>query len=202
MIKKLEEKRGATLIFALGVLLVTTLISITIVSAALASAKTSARRKQNYQADLAISSAASYVKKLFDGCSYSYNPAALEGEDEYIVGYTQADGTESELGKLVEKDPTFEEEFKAFISGDEGEMTWNILSSVEGEKDPLKVTINAQNVDKNINIKLSYSNNDDENIDRAVYMIFTCSAVKNEIDTYDYTWSGYQIDFTGEEDSE
>ncbi len=201
--KKFLEKRGATIVFALGVLLASTLISVAVISIALNSAKTVARQRDSYQSDLALSSAASYVRMLFNGCSYSYD----EGSGEYVVGYGPAGVSESELGKLSEKekesfgDSSFEAEFKALVAGAGNEMTWYISSGADPGEDPLRVKISAKNDDNN-NIEVVLSDGregiaESEINKSTVKLFFAVSSEENGIGGKDYTWSDCSIETKG-----
>lgn len=201
--KKFLEKRGATIVFALGVLLASTLISVAVISIALNSAKTVARQRDSYQSDLALSSAASYVRMLFNGCSYSYD----EGSGEYVVGYGPAGVSESELGKLSEKekesfgDSSFEAEFKALVAGAGNEMTWYISSGADPATDPFRVKITAKNDDNN-NIEVVLSDGregiDEDKLNKSmVTLFFAVSSEENGNGGMDYTWSDCSIEIKG-----
>lgn len=196
MKRKCADKNGATIVFAIGVFLVATVLSISIVGAALNSAKAAARYDKNQQANLAVSSAASYVKNLFDGCSYTYAPST-SGRDskKYIVGYG-----ESELGKIgtTSAGRTLQNNFKKYLlnannngsnlintAGTSSAMQWNITSSVNG--DPLKVKLFIMIVD-NKNIKVIIS---DDNDLCSVEMLFVATVVNSPSlsSKRDFTWS-------------
>ena len=206
MIDKAYSKKGASLVFALGVLLASSLISIAIITAALTIAKTAARQEKSYQSNMAISSAASYVRKLFDGCSYSYDEAA----SGYIVGYgyDQPGDSQSELGKLVEKEglnSTFESEFDNFakevcIYGNKKTLNWRIYSEGLEGKDPLEVKIFIENVDKDIKVTLWVDDNKDNINDEqetAVMLYYPVYAAVNDIGEMDYTWSDCSVEIRG-----
>lgn len=194
MKNRIAEKDGATIIFAIAVFLVATVLSISIVGAALNSAKAAARQNDNRQAKLAVSSAASYVKRLFDGCSYSYAPTSA-GRDsyKYIVKYAQADGTESEMGKLS---VATQNEFKTFIKNSvngrsANTLEWYMTSDItENDADPLKVKVvvmmNTENVDNNIKVVIS-----DMHGNTTVSMLFVVTVSTSSIlsSKKDYTWS-------------
>ena len=204
MIRKIfNQKKGATIVFALGVMLASTLIGMALISTALNSAKTVARQRENYQSDLALSSAASYVRMLFNGCSYSYD----EGSGEYVIGYGPVGVSESELGKLAEKEKagsgtsSFESEFEALVSGTGGEMTWYISSGEDPDTDPFRVKITAKNDDNN-NIEVVLSDGregiDEDKLNKSmVTLFFAVNSEENGNGGMDYTWSDCSIETKG-----
>ena len=124
--KKIRERKGASIIFALAIFLIATIVSFTIVSIAVTNVQRIKRQKEAQQANLAVTSAAKYVQKLFDGCSY-YKEAGESGQ--WIVAYG-----DSELGKLVKRNAIFGSDFEALVASCKGGATsvpfeWNINSS-------------------------------------------------------------------------
>ncbi len=64
---KLNSNSGVTLVFALAVFMIVTVISMTIVTVALGNANRLARGQAQQQDNLAVSSAASLIRPFFDG---------------------------------------------------------------------------------------------------------------------------------------
>ena len=196
MKRKYADKNGATIIFAIAVFLVATVISISIVGAALNSAKAAARHNKNQQANLAVSSAASYVRKLFDGCSYTY----VDGTGEYMVSFA-----DTELGNN-EIENNMKNNFKTFIEAhidtiNDDSLKWDINSSLretdpitEESYDPLKVhleiKLNEKNVDNELKVVV-YDGDTTKDSICSVVMVFGGTEAPHTpgANIYDYTFN-------------
>ena len=196
MKRKCADKNGATIIFAIAVFLVATVISISIVGAALNSAKAAARHNKNQQANLAVSSAASYVRKLFDGCSYTY----VNSSTGYMVSFADTEYGNNEINNNMKNN------FKSFIAShlnttNASSLKWDITSSftaidpiTEESYDPLKVHLEIKLNEKNVDNELKVVVYDGDTIKDSICSVEMVFGVTKTPHTpgssiYDYTFN-------------
>ena len=185
MKKKLKNNDGMSIVYAITVLLVATILSIVIVGIALNNAQRIRRQREEQQAILAVSSASKYVAKLFDGCSISYDPVA----EENVVGYG-----DSELGKLVgdNSSSALATGFKGLATG--GSLEWTITSEIEKQPLDVKVKCSLDNK-KNIVAKIYREIKPGVNSDYSMTLIFKGHSSEDfESDEDDITWTFASID--------
>ncbi len=185
--KKIRERKGASIIFALAIFLIATIVSFTIVSIAVTNVQRIKRQKDAQQANLAVTSAAKYVQKLFDGCGCYRDVEA----NKWVVAYG-----DSELGKLVKKNEAFETSFKNLVGGIQGTKTpmiWSITASDTSIKteNALDVKLEASLDDKN-NIVVRISKLPEEEYEMT--LVFIANVFVDENGNDEYTWEYSTLD--------
>ena len=213
---KLNNRSGITIVFALTVFLISCLLSMVIVNAALNNVQRIQRQRDEQQAMQAISSATEYVQGLFDGVSavYDHDPSKAETERWTFnfdnSGLTEKqkaeDGSETTNSKMAE----FQTAFKTMISGstevdhtrtttdDRKMIQWLIVPEADRDiKEAVTVFITARLVKDDLHVTITKAmTTDGANFmmpknayeTYAMTLLFTCNVFK-DADITEYAWN-------------
>lgn len=191
MKKKLKNNDGMSIVIAMVIFLVSAIISLAIVGISLNNAQQVGRQFEEQQANLAISSAASFFQTLFDGVSAGCNNDGTGwGEWEFDYG-------ESKLGE--DEYTGFREAFEGafFANGGSlknGELTWTIKGLEVDSKKPLDVIAKIKLDNNNLVVtlaKLPNSGGSSGNTNYKYFQVLNFKGGEFTDSNYykEYTWS-------------
>lgn len=146
--RKLSSNSGASIVFALAIFLISTIISLTLITISVTSAKTSSIQLEDEQAYLAVSSAARLFVSAMGDTELKARQTATDGNlpEDYFEGATFYKGTDpSNSETLLELD-------NALINylGDGDGTTFSILSPDTNLKYDVEVKIRKVDSNKDL----------------------------------------------------
>ena len=178
MKNKLKSESGVSVLFALLLFLVVSMVSVTILSAATSSVKRTHAVKLNTQDTLALDSASLLLEKGITGCEYTV---------------TKKDGTL--LNESITGDSPFEEELlnisRSIVNNNFMTNDTDLFSVEATNMDTVKVTYCVSYKDGSYVVSFGLTTDEDSNISYVNYTLdYSTSGNKNENITI--KWNAYK----------